>query len=150
MNDPSREKEGTQKSFTQLSQDLREEKDIFLTNPCLVKLKWKDDHIVVNDFAIKTYLGSFLKHFSIETNQQKKEIFIKFKDLSSVDTFVKEFADKKSFFSVLSYHNLVEQCDSEMISKKSILNLIKRNNEELQKTTNATLDRIISKTKRVK
>ena len=125
-------------------------KDVFLRNPCLVKLKWKDEKIIFTKYFIRSYLNAILSTYSLKIDHVNKVVYVECKDISSVDTFVKELSNKKSFFTVFSYKDLLKNVNTERMNKKSLLHLLKRNNEELQNINDKTLDRIINKTKKVK
>ena len=95
-------------------------------------------------------MDCILQHYSLEVDKNKKEAFVQCKDLASVDIILNEFNKKKSFFTVSSYQDLLENVDSEVMNKKALLHLIKRNNEEMQNINDKTLERIINSTKKVK
>jgi hypothetical protein len=86
----------------------------------------------------------------VEIDILRKEALVQCKDLASVDTLVNQLSPKKSFFNLLSYHDLLKDRDSEVMTRKKMLNLAKRNNAHLQEVNDKTLERIIQSTKKVK
>lgn len=72
------------------------------------------------------------------------------KDIPQVDQMVKIFYQRKSYWEITSYHDLVKANQKGFMGRRELLNLAKRNNKGLQALDANNLERLIHQTKKVK